>query len=987
MKTKHLLFAMALPLAFTACTNDEFENNASPVQKGELVTLPDNYLLAGVMGGDADTRSIYNGTEFAWLPFDNFKTAAASDAIGLCWRGGEYTSNGAVVYTNYKFEHYGWLGKGETEPKLNCDGDLMNGQLLTALNANGNDKTQDLLDGKWAVYDTSNYPNLKVDAKNGLFSTTNSTIFKGDYIVYYPYNDKFNEVGYIPVTAPANIRRDINGLNEKNYTKELAKEVFVAGTMNGVDGGQQNGVFSTNFVSGGIVVKITADGEELEIHKVILISDNGFAIEAKLDASKIAAGAKGAALYAEEPAQFANTLVAEFYDSNNQNAQANLMVKTNKTARVAFAALPTTTSTTLKNAKVILIDKDEKSYLADAKLTTVSSLSEGWNTVEVKVKSSSFTDAAYAYDTESLMNLLVKRPATEKTINVLNKITLDPEYKLALPYGGTNNAAQDAAALNTLFKKTNKSIYISENITLTGKGSIVVPADLQLVFKVAGTAAKKPVLAFDVPLITENKGCCGDYNGTVVFRTNSMGIGSYRFKSIKNEGTIYLGSDLNGVVDITVDELDNNGGYINAYGVGQDDNTRSSNIKINKLTNTFVARDTETDEEKVNNGRINIVAKFWDPADESKKPAKEGAQERVNMTIGQLTNNENAYVLVGKRTTLDITGTSTNAGKIKVETANVKNNAEDANMHIAGSLTNTGLIENYGVINNEGSLKNNDAEKAEIVDHVGCQFGGNKAVATPGKYICDVEDDDVNSDGDRLEYAMGANMPTTTIRFVGNGGTKTGEQDSNGNDKYHDYYLYDLSKYGKTSLDYDFIVATTKKDGDSEAPAVKLQAVKTYVSGNTQYQDAAPITINGTLNVESGSKLDVSKIQLTVNEEVTVDGKLTINPTSVTSATTTEKRNAFVAQKNVVVNNEFEVVGFAMTDLNANLTIAENAKATFNYATYTDVAQAININGTFLRVVSSGNQSANPAQVWCGSYQKGAKSNIPNGLPQKRNAE
>lgn len=957
MKTKHLLFAMALPLAFTACTNDDFEDNASsPVQKGELVTLPDNYLLSGIMGSNADTRSIYNETAFAWLPVNN-----VNDAIGLCWRGGEYTSNASVVYTNYKFEHYGWLGKGETKPVLDCDGELQNGQLLTALSGN----EDALLEGTWAVANTSDYPNLMVDAKNGLFNTQNSTIFKGDYIVYYPYNDKFNEVGYIPVTAPTNIKRDINGLTDKNYTKELAKDVFVAGTMNGVDGGQQNGVFNTNFVSGGIVVKIkNADAtNELKIHKVILISDNGFATEAKLDASKIAAGAKGATLYAAEPTEFATALISEFYDSNNSNEQADLSVAAGKTQRVAFAALPTTSATALEGAKVILVDESEKSYLADAKLTKVVSLSEGWNTVEVSAKPADFTDAAYAYDTESLMTLLTERINTverERTINVLNKITLDPNYEFTIPYG---TPADSKGALSTKFKDSSRSIYIAKNVTLTGKGSIVVPAELQLVFKVAGNAdTEKPVLTVDVPLVTENRGCCGKYNGTVVLRTNNSGVGRYVFtKGIKNEGTIYLGSDASGKVIINANELNNNGGYVNAYALAkqfQTDDAVGSEITIGKLTNTYVARDTETEEEKVQNGRVNVVAKFWDPADEKKTLSTDGMKNRVNMTVGELINNEGAHVRVGKRTNLEITGTSANAGSIMVETANVKNDEEDAKMHInGGNLTNTGLIENFGIIDNEGVLQNNDAAHAVIVDHVGCQFGGNKAAAAPGKYICDVEDENVTKEGDRLEYAMGANMPTTTIRFVGAKGT---EKSDSGNEEY---YLYDLSKYNKTTLNYDFIVATTNKGG------VKLQG-----SGKT-------ITINGTLDVESA--LDLSQIQLTVAEVVTVDGSMTINPID-SKAATTESKDAFTAKKDVNVNGEFAIANFAKAELAANLMIEKGASATFNYATYTNVAQAININGTFLRVVSSGNQSANPAQVWCGSYTKGAGCNIPNGLPQNR---
>lgn len=832
-----------------------------------------------------------------------------------------------------------------------------------------------MLAGEWAVGDISKYPGLKVDAKNGLFHTDNSTIFKGDYIVYYPYNDKFAEVGNIPATAPANIKRDIKGLTDKNYTKELAKEVFVAGTMNGVDGGQQNGVFSTNFVSGGIVVKIKNTGTgELNIHKVILLADNGFATEVKLDAAKIAAGAKGAALYAEEPSEFANTLVAEFYDSDNSYAQADLKIKPSETQRVAFAVLPTTTSTALKNAKVLLVNKQGNSYLVESNLQKLVSLAEGWNVIEVSAKPANFERVAYAYDTESLIQELIKHNPGQavgkgQTINVLNKITLDPEYSFKMNYG---DDTEDK--LVNKFKRTDRSIYIGEDLTLTGKGSIVVPANLQLVFKSVGTEDKPVTVKFDVPVITENKGCCGDYNGTIVFRTASEKYGKYEFSKIQNEGTIYLGSDLNGAVNITVDELVNNGGLVNAYGVNKANAEKSSQVTINKLTNTYVERDTETDSEKANNGRINIVAKFWNPATEQKEAAVAGQTKCMNVTIGELTNNEGAYVLVGKRTYLDVVGASTNAGKIKVETASVQGNTEDGQMHIDGSISNTGLIENYGVINNEGSLANAD-ENGEIVDHVGCQFGGNKITAEPGEYICDVEDTNVDEDGDRLAYALGTNMPTTTVRFVGNSGT---EKADGGNENY---YLYDLNRYTANLKDKNFIVATTNVGG------VKLQGV--YGLSNPKV--GASVTIGGKLTVEKGTALEISKIQLTVNGVVSVNGDMTIVSAQTGTPATTDNVNAFTAKADVNVNGEkdnkasFTVDTYAKTAMNSNFNIANKySSATFNYATYSEIANVLNINGTFTRIVSTGGQTANPAQVWCGSYTKGADAVIPNGLPQQR---
>lgn len=486
-----------------------------------------------------------------------------------------------------------------------------------------------------------------------------------------------------------------------------------------------------------------------------------------------------------------------------------------------------------------------------------------------------------------------------------------------------------------------------------------------MVFKSVGTKDEPATVTFEVPLITENKGCCGEYNGTVVLRTKESSYGKYVFSQIQNEGTIYLGSDLTGVVDITVDELINNGGLVNAYGVGNNDNAKASYVSIGKLTNTYVARDYEEDAVKVNNGRVNIVAKFWNPADESKQPAHVGSVRRVNMTIGDLNNGEGAYILVGKRTFLDIEGTATNTGRIKVETAALTtNNKEDGQMYIttSGSVSNEGLIENYGVINNEGALKNTDAE-ADIIDYVGCQFGGNKVVALPGEYICEVEDTDVKDGGDRVGYAMGENMPTTTIRFVGNSETD-GESGK---------YVYNLAGYkANNELPYNFVIA-----------AESLVELVGYTTDSKGVKTYASVKINGKLTVNEGSELAVSQIKLNVADAVTVDGTMNANPIKA-DATTTDTDNVFAAEKDVTVNGTFNVVKFAKTDLNDNMFINKDATANFEYATYTDVANVLNIDGTFNRVVSSGTSTANPAQVYCGSYVKGSNAVIANGLPQTR---
>lgn len=961
MKNKALLVAtMALPLAFAACVQDEFESNSmSQAQEGELITLPENYLLAGMFGGAAETRSIYhNGVEFAWLPVNH-----VPDAIGLCWRGGGYTSNPNVVYTNYKFEHFGWLGEGETAPVLNCDGELVNGQLLENLSANVND----LLAGTWKVAGAdkdSKYANMMVDAKNGVFHTENSTIFKGDYIVYYPYNEQFHDVDYIPATAPTMIKRTgTNCLDEKTqkYTEELAKEVFVAGTMTGVDGGQQNGVFSTNFVSGGVVVKITAT-KACEIRKVLLVAENGFATEVKLDAQKIASGAKGAALYAAEPTKFENALIAEI---NGDGQNGGMKIENGKTASVVFPVLPTTSKTALKNAQVILVAGSGKTLVKPAAdLVNLVSLAEGWNLVEMSIKPEDFAFNAYAYDTESLLKALTEHNVAGKkgqTINVLTKITLDPKYKFTMPYPAS--PTQTETALKDLFHKKSASLYIAEDLTLTGKGEIVVPADVQLTFKSVGTEDEPSTVTFDVPVTIESRGCCGDYPGTVVLRTKSKGYGSYVFnKKVTNEGTLYLGTDLNGAVDIKAAEIVNNGGYINAYcaGKGLDE---GSTINIDKLTNTYVERDTETDEEKVNNGRVNVVAKFWNQADGQKENAELKSKNRVNMTVGELVNGENAYVLVGKRTNLYVTGTSKNDGRIKVETSGEGTNNDgvqetDGKLQIEqkGSIANTGLIENYGVVNTIGSMTQNDAD-AVIIEYMGSQFGFNNPEVSAGEYICEVEDVDGAVNGDRLAAAIDLNMPTTTVRFVGDG---TGLESS------AEGYEYNLASYGTLLAGKKVIVATTNK-------AVKFTSEK---DGNVN-----PVSI-GTLTVNDGSELNLDGIRLTVNGNVTVDGNMTVNRYGSNPALDENPAFATIANTEVVINGKYEVETYAKTELGGDMRINKGAQAVFKYASYSTIADLIYINGTFNRVLSSGGQTSNAAKVYCGSYELGENHHIVNGGPQ-----
>ena len=578
-------------------------------------------------------------------------------------------------------------------------------------------------------------------------------------------------------------------------------------------------------------------------------------------------------------------------------------------------------------------------------------------------------DQALAVDTKTFIERVVAagKGTTAATVNVLGNITLDPEAEVTM---GNNNKA----ALKNQFdlNGNGNSLYINNDVTINGTGTITIPADLNILIKATG----KKTLTIKNPVVIEGAGCCGNKPGLLMVTAPANGEGTVVFDgAVENYGEMWLANNaaqasktkvvfnntvINGIDEETVNE--DNAGKIYCAGLIGENSSVDFKGKVTNDGKLFVQPAIK----QINDGSI---WPYGTPGGE------DYPDHQVNSVVVSAQNiDNNGEIVVDKYTTLNVAGAVANKGALTVNTANKENEESvDGRLEIANgaSVANSGVVENFGVINNRGSLANNDAE-ADIIDHIGSQFGGNKANAAQGEYICEVEDTNLDENGDRLEYAMGADMPTTTIKFVGAGNT----------DSKTDGYTYDLGKYGKTEFNYDFIIAT------DAASAVNLKATKTTTVGTKQETNTIAVTINGKLTVEgnkdSKSKLNLSEIMLTVNDAVAVNGILNVNPTDADVKTLeAEDKVAFTAVKDMNVAGEFTVNTFARSAMKGNLTIAEGAKGTFNYATYTKVAQVLNINGTFVRVLSSGNQDSNPAQVWCGDWTEGSKADIPNGLPQK----
>ena len=1007
MRTKYLLMALAVPAFFTACADDDFltaSQGHGAEADGQLVELGEDFAV-GLSRGEnsAATKTAWHykvGDQtilYSWLPAfvtESGSTTVQEENIGFAWRG---EVGDAKVRTNYKFTLDGFLMNGQTAPKtIVCDDQVavLNGytfprgadgnitlttpdNVLTFQEYDAATKAMKESDSYSLSYANGDYTlkGAKVETvgdgllddtklaeedpyvRNGIFTTDNSTVFKGEYIVYFPYNPEFAEIDYLPAVSPTEFTQDVL---QTNRTAHLAGKTFGYGTATIEKGGSMAEGFDTKNLSGIPIFNIKNSGKDVTIQKLIFVDEGegakGFIKQVGLDASKIAAGATGTDLYVAGTEVYEPTLILNLIKKGSLGS----WLGENTAQQYTMAALPT------KLVKPVLYIMNTNGMCCRKELEKKDIPAGAGVMYNVEITTDDKFDQALAVDTKTFIERVIAagKGSTAAKVNVLGNITLDPEAVVTM--GGNTAALKDQFNFS---KEKNKSLYINNDVTISGTGTITIPADLNILMKVTGGKT----LTIENPVVIEGAGCCGNKPAILMVTSPSKGEGTVVFEgAVENYGEMWLANNavetsktkvvfnstvLNGIDEETVNE--DNVGKIYCAGLF----TEGSSVEFNgKVTNDGKIA-IQPAIKQINDGSI------WpyEAPGGTKYPAHE--VNSVKVTAVDIDNN--GTIVVDKYTGLNVAGAVANKGAITVNSANIDDNRKsgvDGLLMIenGASVSNSGVVENFGVITNRGSLKN-VAEEADIIDHIGCQFGGNKAGGI-GEYICEVEDENVDVDGDRLEYAMGPEMPTTTIKFVGAKGTET-TPGTVGN-----VYVYDLGKYGQTAFNYDFIIAT------DAASAVNLKA--------TNKQGAIAVTINGKLTVEGDkdakSTLNLSEIMLTVNEAVTVNGNMYVNPTDADAQTTeAATKVAFTAKQNMDVKGIFEVETFARTAMAADLNIAEGATGTFNYATYTKVDKVININGTFDRVLSSGNSSSNPAQVWCTDYKLGSKANVTNGDPQK----
>lgn len=936
MKNKLLLATLALPLAFGACTNDDFETASQPQgANGELVEVGPGFAISASKGGnEAATRGQWieaqNGTRkflnYAWWPNYVYNEGTSSydavrDEIGLCWVG---QSVGTNVYTNYRFQHAGWLNEDETTAEIDpCDNSIVNGYELkndlswyndNRYKLKDEDKLSnalDLLKGQYKAEGNQYLAAINNQNRNlnsAFFRTPSETLFKGDYIAYLPFTPEMTEAGAVLAHSPKDVTvvldetaETANGNKQLKYA-HLGSDMFMYAYAPGLVGGTQASNFAFKHLSGLIRVKAKADfsrwnnpGDEglSGITSITLVDAAGkFVTEVGLDASKIVAegnsASTGTALYVPGTEKYTNMLTAHI-DNNNSN------VVQNQTSEISIyiPALPTTTG----QVSIVL-------YNHDLKLSAVYEL----NASSIQVKPGQVTTIDMGMiDIEDFTE---KVATTEKALYQMigikgdadngDIIRLMGDIELGTLKGVKKNDGDNSGT------SLDKSWIVDKAVTLNG-GKIVVPADFTWYVDNSAT------INSDIEI--ENKGCCKNNNG-------KLQIGKER-NSLKVA--------LNGTVD--------NYGDIDF---------------VVPATTTIATKNVTTITGKLNNHETLVP--------------ETGKTNYATITINTLTQ-------------VDLKGaTVVNDAEFTINAVGDNSSNEDGllNLDNNASITNNYYLTNAGNINNNGGKLVNEKD-GWIIDRISATFGVTPPVNNGGQYVCEVNGQS------RLNYALKKSL-TTRVRFIGLGAQaaataksnmaedlyKVGEVNRAKGQTYGDvnynYAAYDISGINKPNIDFE--VATQDYD---EKNAIRLYSKsdegldvtigrliitsgRLDVPNFVKYDYTLKAYVDAVFNIKSitvdgenaySSKLQVKNINVTGNVDVLQmndkNQALTIGGINDANTKSYELTNVKVGGNFVVGSTEKgEVAGVAFnnnntTDIKGNFSLYENATCDIKVATSTSV--------------------------------------------------
>lgn len=965
MRSKYLFLAMAAA-TMVACTNDDFTQSDSVIGHDNLGKLIKTPMLGVSIEADAETRA-YDNSGFLWRPNTDNTTppkVISSENIGFCWTGvntgkygGPLAETGDKVYTNINFEHVGWLYEGEKKPTFLC-GELINGEFHNLNTELKPQATYDTGDSRWEP--TTGGKNF--DYSTGMFKSGNGTIYEGEYIVYFPYNDSFWNA---PVTATQDriMTLDVdNGTGAVVDPYQLMSQYsFNVGYVPSIKGGDEACAFSTKMLTSGIRFYLEAN-TSAEIKEIVLLSkgEKAFitkqALSAKKIKERILAGSLNTDMYMEfDGNEKASTIVVK-----TKNASKNLTVTSSQT-NFYVPFLPTRIS----DLKVLLVN--EAGLVAELPIGEVEFEPNKPKNLCLYINGNAvYKDAAvigtfssvnYAYDEESFV------AAFDKARTNAANASVDPRTIKLL-----DNI--DLTSVQTVYNtsSTNDVIIESDEDLAEGEKNLLTLGGIE-------TANRNYIFRnteFDVDIENIPMGCCN--NGKVSLTlidsktTTGTSLTLYGTTLTLYSRNIELGGNV----------------YSKFEPEDEDGNTHIDRVPEIVLHEATPNGSVIAKGDFLNEGKMEIPVK-------TKFELQGGKMTNAKTTVG-----EDEY-------------------RASVTVAGNGNFGEDGVLLMNGGAT----LKNQGDIYNKGNIDNNSTAgsftnegNATFTDFVGSTLSGYRIVNSDNaEFICEV-----NSEV-RYNNAIDPEgiRPTTTLRFVYGTDVNVGSgtftttytlQPQNGKDGIYVPYatkevlmkfesaisagetltlnhatdatpkpistkIGDLTvKSGKITLNHEDLTIDGNYTADGAANTNFAVGI-TAITGDLNLKKVVKNSSNGDVFLATGKKLTVGGNVIIDN----VAGRVIFRPNSLVDVT-----------GDITVNNVTEVLFDKATHVNAaNLTVSNAQKVTFktNNVTYLGEkgVEGVLTNEGEINIENAVTGSDVAAKVWC-NQRVGNGTYVNNSYPQ-----
>lgn len=958
MKTSKFLFVAAFAASLVGCQDDAFvsnnaNNNNNSGLKGKLVKTG----LLGIGRGaeNTETRAYSVDGRFIWMPtaldangnitVDPITGVRSNQRIGFCWTGmnnedpnySAATELSQKVYTNYEFEHIGWLDKNATGVEReecppykltnggyivgeSTDGLFAKWQTVAYSSSNGTGtKYQKSDDGKFAL---GEYDNGDLNLGSGLFKTENSDVFEGEYLVYFPYNDGFTR-GQILAVQPDHFDIDV----AQNRFATLSRYAFSIGRVNHYAGGQSLEKIQTRTLSSFAGVKLynsNTISESANIKKVIFYAnETGFLFEQDLDAKACVDAIVNQKPLGEDIYYKEGTTATKINDTNaiyatltNDAVEYATVSTANsneaKALRVYFPVLPQT----IKGLTVVLINDQDKTLVYEVGDYTFESGKD--NSIAIDLKNASFENRYMVVDEETLFSALenIKNSgATDNTIQLLRSVRIENVM------GHSSYVGQ----YGTMF--FNKNIEIMTNCKPNANGEEVgiSLASGQEMYIKSTDANGLATLKFNVPFTVEGAGCCDTDVARLSVGGTQNAEANVNFVKIINHGALALANVSSKAANINVTEL------VNEYDEWAIDKNKTtdaaklfllggtdSDIQIGTLTNKGTVTATP-----VTVGKPEMPDCGHTTWSECVEAAISTLQENsftnrpVVATIETLTNEISTGVKNTTKTeggVIDIQGFAelivkemTNISETAIiKTWNVKadvaNTTIDGRLTLTGASTNNGIIDNNGVTNLEGDpMQNNGLLIDQLSGQLGGQFieNGNGTglsrtygtttyetdLPVKGMYVSKV------ATTDRFQFTLTdevASASVNVIEIVNSNAPffNLEEIDPNNVLKNKDVYVAAGNKQIA-------IKAYAKVNTDNIATAKYFGHCVTVREGSTLMVKDGLLSTSNDVNVEKNAAFIVDAIYDADKSEITIEGNLN------NAGTTTHKADILTVKKNL----------------------------------------------------------------------------------------